>query len=384
MKTKFPFADTLKHLAVWGFGDIMKQSFQEGPDSTKKLMGTGAYTLDSYSPPTTATFKKFPGYHTAPLGYFDSIEWAPRLDYVKGIADVIGKNVNFSYWYPESDRDQIKKGRPDLQAWSYDVGAEAVRVRTDKAPWNDIRVRQALSMAIDRKPLIQALTQGEGEADQYLSWAGTYWGFRKPKDLGANAKYYEQNLTEVKALMTAAGITAPIKAKAQHWNATVIGQKFVDQFTQIKAAWKSAGIADITSEEMTHPQLSSGPLIGNYDDMFWFPNILGIQAQLGLNMLLQLSWGGQPHAAPTFNLGWVDDKDLDALLNKQLGEFDKNARLAVFRSIEDYMAQKQYAIVGITHKTTYFGDPKLRNAQAGQEAYNGALPYFKYWWYDKA
>ena len=47
------------------------------------------------------------------------------------------------------------------------------------------------------------------------------------------------------------------------------------------------------------------------------------------------------------------------------------------------MAEQQYAIVNHTWTNNWFADPSLKNVQPGQEAYQGALPYMKYWWFDK-
>ena len=383
--TRFPFADLPQHLSLQGLGvgDVMSKAFQSGPDATKKLMGSGPFLFDSYSPPTQAVFKRNPNYHTQPYPYFDEIVRTGDADQEKKIADVIGKNVHFSYWYGEADRDRIKKARSDLQTWKYDAAAGALWMRTDKAPWKDERVRRAFSMAIDRKSIAQANTQGEGKPDQFLSWTGKYWGFREPKDLGASAKYWDYNLTEAKALLQAAGVQLPLKFKIPHWNATVIGPKWVEQMTLMKTGWKNAGIADTESIEMTHPQIASGAWIGNYDDMTWFPNVVGGQAQIGMWLTMELSWAGQPHQPPTVNRSYVDNPTLEGLLNKQMTQFDKQERISTFRQIEDILADQQYAITNHTWTNNWFADPSVKNAQPGQEAYQGALPYMKYWWFDK-
>ena len=386
VKTAFPFADALQHMgpAGLGVGEVMSKAFQSGPNATEKLMGSGPYLFDSYSPPTQATFKRNPNYHTKPYPYFDEIVRTGDADPEKKIADVIGKNVQFTYWYDEASRDRILQARPDLQKWKYDAAAGAISMRTDKAPWNDVRVRRALSMAIDRESVAQATALGEGRADQFLSWTGTYWGFREPKDLGESAQYWEHNLDEARKLLDAAGVELPIKIEVPHWNATVIGPAWVEQFTLIKTGWRNAGLVDATSIEMTHPQIASGAWIGNYDDMTWFPNVVGGQAQIGMWLTMQLSWAGQPHQPPTVNRSYVDNPALDALLTTQMGQFNKEERIATFRQIEDILASEQYAIINHTWTNNWFADPSLKNVQPGQEAYQGSLNYIKYWWFDNA
>jgi ABC-type transport system substrate-binding protein len=385
VKTKFPFADALQSLAGKDDGEILAREHHEGPNADKQLMGTGPFLFVAYEAPVVTRYKRNPNYHRAPYPYFEELDRTGNADQEKKIADFIAGNVHMSYWFPEEDRDRVKAQRPNAQLWSYNVPGETVSMRTDRAPFNDVRVRRALSMAIDRKQLIEVLTKGEAEADQWLSWTGTYWEFRKPSELGANAQYFEQNLDEAKKLLSAAGVTEPIKGEMPHWNPTVIGPKYVDQIVLIMTHWRNAGIADFQSVEMTHAQFSSTGLIGNYETMTWHPNVTAIQAKLGLSVRNNLSWApGAPHQPPTLNRGYIDDPKLTAAVQKQLEQFDYNERQATFREIEDIMASEQYAIVGVTHSTNWFADEKMKNTQPAIEMYNGGTNYMKYWWFGDA
>lgn len=396
VKTNFPFADAQHYFVsgegINGFGDILSKSFQEGPDANKKLMGSGPYIFVSHESEVSTKLRKNPDYSLKPYPYFDEVERTAYADPEKKIADFISKNVHFTYWFDEAGRDRIKKARPDAQHWLLDAAAGRLTLRTDKAPWNDVRVRRALSMSIDRKAIAQALTQGEGKPDQFLSWTGKYWGFREPKDLGVNAKWWDYNVQEAKALLQAAGVQLPIKAKVHHWNPTVIGPTWVQQMTLMKTGWKNAGIADVESIEGTHVQINAGPFLGLYgndpvanDTMFWFPNVLAGQAQIGLNMVLLLSFlpDWKP-GDPTLNSGYVNDPNLNALLQKQLAQFDKQERIATFRQIEDILAEQQYHVINITWTNNWFADPTVKNAAPHQEGYQGAWHQIKYWWFDKA
>ena len=117
IKTKFPYADAMQGMAVQGLGagDILSRAFQEGPEANTRLMGSGPFLFDSYSPPTLATFKRNPEYHTQPLPYFDEIERTGDADVEKKIADIIAGNVNLSYWVDEASRDRIQAARDDLR-----------------------------------------------------------------------------------------------------------------------------------------------------------------------------------------------------------------------------------------------------------------------------
>jgi ABC-type transport system substrate-binding protein len=386
IKAKYPYADALQSMAQRYFCEILCKEHEESPEHEKKLLGTGPYTFVSYEPPLSTKYKRNPEYHRQPFPYFDEIERLGTSDEEKKIADFTSKQTHVTYWFAPESRERIKKQRQDIQAWEYPAaGSNTLYLRTDKAPFNDKRVRQALSMAINRKALTGAVNNGEGEPDQSLTWTAQYWQFRHVKDLGANAKNWDYNVAEAKKLFQAAGINLPMKFELPHWDPTVIGQKFVDAINLIQAQWKNDGIADATDKALTFGQASSTIGIGNYDQIYWGPNTTATNPTLGND--IKLKYFSPPEgikAAPTLNLSYVNDQKLSELVNKQLGVFDKNERIGVFRQIEDILADNMYDIVSVSSTLCYFGDASLRNAQMPREAYNGATPYMKYWWFDKA
>jgi hypothetical protein len=49
-----------------------------------------------------------------------------------------------------------------------------------------------------------------------------------------------------------------------------------------------------------------------------------------------------------------------------------------------WLADNTYDIASVSSTLTWFGDGSLRNSQMPREAYNGATPYMKFWWFDKS
>jgi len=386
IKAKFPYADLQASLAQYRGNVILAKEHEESAEHEKKLMGSGPFTFVDYSAPNSASYKRNPEYHRQPFPYFDEVLRIGARDDEKMIADFSAKNTHVTYWLDPEATTRLKKARPDAQIWSYvSRGSNTFYVRTDKAPFNDERVRQALSMAINRKAYVDAINAGEGEPDQALSWSGSYYNFRKPKDLGAAAKFWNFDVAEAKKLLAASGASLPLKFELPHWDPTVIGQKFVDGVTLIEAQWKQSGIADVTDKNLTFGQAASTVSIGNYDTIYWGPNTTSSNPDVGFQV--RNKYYSPPEgikAAPTLNLGWINDRQLSDLAEKQLGILDRNERISVFHAMEDILAAKMYHIVSATNVTAYFGDPSLKNAQMSADSYNGALPWMKYWWFDKA
>src|SRR5262249_39957665 len=108
-------------------------------------------------------------------------------------------------------------------------------LRLDKAPWNDIRVRRAMSMGIDRK-LIAAGYGGLGMASFSQDWS--YMGFKEPWRWEQMGKYYEFNLQEAKALLSAAGLGSGIGRKVEMPLSAASGGIGYDIPLQVNDQWR--------------------------------------------------------------------------------------------------------------------------------------------------
>jgi ABC-type transport system substrate-binding protein len=382
MHTKFPNADLLQTIAFKNTGPIMNQAFQESSAAENSFMGSGPFTFVEYSPPTIMRYARNENYwNSANAGWFDSIDRLGTSDSEKKVADIIAKQVHVTYWFPAEERERVKSARDDLLAFQYPrAGSGQVYIRTDVAPYNDKRVRQAMSMGYDRQVSIDNVTEGEGQADQALSRSGTAWGFRGPEEL-KRADLYELNVAEAMKLLSAANITLPLKTDLPTWNATVIGQKFVDEITLIATQWRSNGLVDANLVEETFGQY--GPrLTGVYDTLTWGPNVTATLPNLGV--AIRDKYFSPPEGlpdGPTLNLSHVTNSQINDLVTKQLQEFDVEARKAVFKDLEEVLAEEMVQVSGVTGQLCYFIDPSVKNAQMPRDAYNGSTAWMKYWYF---
>jgi peptide/nickel transport system substrate-binding protein len=377
VKTKAPYADTLFAIASFNSGHILAKEFQEGPDVAGKMMGSGPFLFESSNPGAETTLRKNPDYFENSLPYFDRIVSLPAADSAKQVADFISKNTHFTYWFSENSRDEIRKARPDAVEWFYPYASFVAFIRVDQEPFKDKRVRQALSMAIDRKFIRTAVSKGEGEDDQLFSpTAGPKWGFRKPADLGSSAKHWKYDPAEAKKLLQAANVTLPLKADWSHLDAAIRGTIDTDLSTLTEAGWKQLGIADIKDITLTPGQFFSTVAIGDFNGVavgagFIYPD-LGTQI---MNYFYSPPGGVSP---PTLNWGRVNDPRVNELFTKQLTQLKHEDRKATFKELEDIFADNIYALTWSTTSHTHFTDPSLRNVVAPVYAYY-ACNYLKNW-----
>jgi peptide/nickel transport system substrate-binding protein len=134
----------------------------KGDDYNRNPVGTGPYILKSWAAGDRMVLEKNPDYWNKGHPYLDRIILKPLPDAQSRFASLQSGEVDI-IWDDEADPDNIQKAQkdPKLTVHTYEGSGAAVDAfNTKAAPFDDVRVRQALVMAIDRKKMSQALTNG--------------------------------------------------------------------------------------------------------------------------------------------------------------------------------------------------------------------------------
>jgi peptide/nickel transport system substrate-binding protein len=342
-------------------------------------MGAGPYIFENYTSGVGTTLRRNPNFYLKPYPYIEKITVLGPTDSAKQVADFSAKNVGLTFWHSEELSDQIKRNRPDAKVWPYQFASHRVFVRTDQPPFNDKRLRQAFSNAIDRKAVRTAISKGQGEEDQIFSWAnGPTFGFRKPADLGAPYKYWKFDVQAAKQLAGAAGFEKPFDSTMSHYDATVIGQPFIDTAFLLQSQWREAGIANVKDNTQPYAQFTTTTAVGNYEGMSMLTGLMF--PVMGLTMK---NWFWSPPEGvrtPTPNQSRINDATLSALVEKQLVQLKPEERKQTFRAMEDIMAEQMYQIPLSTYTTTWFSDPALQNVVVPLWGFPSAH-FVKYWWF---
>jgi len=134
----------------------------KGDDYNRNPVGTGPYILKSWTAGDRMVLEKNPDYWNKGHPYLDRIVLKPLPDAQSRFASLQSGEADI-IWDDEADADNIQKAQKDprLTVHSYaGSGAAVAAINTKSAPLDDVRVRQALVMSIDRKKMSQALTNG--------------------------------------------------------------------------------------------------------------------------------------------------------------------------------------------------------------------------------
>ena len=136
------------------FGDLKK---------AESAIGTGPFLLERYEPNVKTVFKRNPEYFLKDQPYIDGVEWLVLDDESTGLAMYRTGQIDCApnHWWTvrQADLELLKKSHPHLHYRDFlSIVASGITMRTDQPPFNDVRVRRAISQAIDRQGLIEAVS----------------------------------------------------------------------------------------------------------------------------------------------------------------------------------------------------------------------------------
>src|SRR5207237_7105657 len=112
-----------------------------------------------------------PQYSLATLPYHKCIETTMDEDNASRISSFLAGKYDLGWEFPgtinRTDwvqiKDTLKQKRPNLKSVEYPSAVMShLSMRTDGKPFSDVRVRQAMALAIDRTAIIQAVFEGGG------------------------------------------------------------------------------------------------------------------------------------------------------------------------------------------------------------------------------
>src|SRR5712691_5002229 len=224
----------------------------------------------------------------------------------------------------------------------------ALSMRTDQAPFNDVRVRRALSHAIDRQSIIEAVYI-RGEQTSAIARGATEWSL--PVDqLGAGAKYYQYDPKEAKRLLSEAGCAKGLKTQL---NTTPgYGRALMDAVQLVQRNLKDVGIeAELKSQEYGASMATT--FAGTYDGLALGP--------------IAHTW--EPDSSPydlyvpgqARHSGHVNDPKITAMLQGQRHLKDLAARKQVLFDFQRYGADQQYDVYLLSIMNTAFWQPYVKH-----------------------
>lgn len=303
----------------------------------KEIMGTGPFVFGERVRGSHWTGKHFADYFLKPRPYLDGFRAVNTS--AAGLASALQSGQVMAEWrtLAPAVRDQLKTALGDkIQLFTkpYDF-LIVVAFNTKKPPFNDARVRRALSIGIDRHAGAQALSRVSsltfvGATQRPESpWAATqtelstYPGFGK--DIGAAR-------AEAKRLLKEAG--------HEHLALKLVNRNIADPYTSagifLVDQWRQIGVT-AEHQQVDVAALTNAMRSGAFDAIIDFlgENVDDPSIALARNISADVS---------TYNPSGFIDREIDQLYAKIDSTFDKAARTKALRAFEVRFLTEAYQV----------------------------------------
>ncbi|MBI1776417.1 MAG: peptide ABC transporter substrate-binding protein [Proteobacteria bacterium] len=213
-----------------------------------KMVSNGAYVLDEVKPASHIKVVKNPKYWDAGKVKIDAIVFDPMEDrsqvlkrYRAGEFDIVYGDL------PNDQLEWLKQNMPkELHIAPY-AGIYYYTFNTTKPPLNDVKLRTALSMAIDRQTLVDKITLA-GELPAYGFIPDGTAGYASQRVLWAKMSQAEREAEAVKLMKEAGyGPDKPLKLTL-NYNTSENHKKIA---VAIASMWKKLGVdVDLVNTEL--------------------------------------------------------------------------------------------------------------------------------------
>jgi peptide/nickel transport system substrate-binding protein len=324
-------------------------------------VGTGPFCLTDYISGSSLTLKKNPNYWMKdPIGpgkgsqlpYLDSIKSLIIVDESTRLAALrTGKIFQLGRLNRETTNELTQTAPQLLKSTTNPSMVGTIQMRTDKAPFSDIRVRRAMMMATDFEAINKGLYYGEA---QILTWPyflqpgyeDLYLGLNDPAMPASVKELYTYNPDKAKQLLKEAGYPNGFKTSI------ICTTAHADYLSIIASDWAKVGI-----------ELS----LDQKENTVW-TNVINARTHEQLVVAMQPPPGSWPEAAaysmPTqSNCSMIDDP----ICNKAIAEWtklaitDQKAAMNMTKELMKYVLDQAWVIPANYYPTFALWWPWLKN-----------------------
>lgn len=178
-----------------------------GADFVKpgNLVSNGAFMLVENVPNSHIRMAKNPNFHDAANVKIDVVNFIPHKDTAAGARRFLAGELHVTTDIPADQIKFLRERLGDQVKVSPYLGVWYFVFNTTKAPFNDVRVRRALSMVIDREFIAEQVWQGTMVPAYAFVPPGIANYVEKPVEVDYKAKSVIEREDEAKKLLAAAG-----------------------------------------------------------------------------------------------------------------------------------------------------------------------------------
>ena len=355
-KLKYPsasFLPTIAHPANFIFA---KKHLDQDPNWYKhNADGTGPFKLKKWVRGSYVEVERNPDYFKPGLPYMDGAKYFQIKDLSARAKSVRSGRTDVEFrGLPPAEIEAMKKQMGDDLVVRYPKAMThwGVAINVDKKPFDDERVRKALSLALNRYDMAKTLAPLSGlETTGGLLHPDTEWSLspEELQTLPGLGKDAEANLQEAKRLMAEAGFPNGFKTVLTN---RAVKLPYIDLGVYIVSAWKKIGV----EAEHKLEESATWTKTRKTRDFEVMVDPYGSAAAGDPDeILVKFITDGSP------NWGRFSDPEVDKLFNQQKVELDKKKRIELVKEIQRRVIEHAYWLPGLWWTRIEARSAKIQN-----------------------
>ncbi|MBI4299424.1 MAG: ABC transporter substrate-binding protein [Chloroflexi bacterium] len=361
LKTSQPYAHLLTVFA--DASHLFTAPEMDAAAVKKWCVGFGPFKLVEYESRGPWAMVRYPKYHIKgdrgvikgkQLPFVDRIEVVSIGDTAAAIAAfAIGKIHSTSVYDYKSQAELIMQKCPQcggMAVPNVPANNRKVWLRLDKAPFNDVRVRRALSMAIDRQAIIDTAWNGHAFVSQQIPIDALGWD--TPPLPNERGKYLQFNPTEAKRLLAEAGYPKGFKATMDIGAAERGGELAWKELVQFQ--WKENLGVDVTLNPLEGLASSKRLNDRTYENM---STNTGGTATTSWDAIVYNRYNSKGSQ----NFGNMNDPEVDKWAEISRTTFDPVKQREAYKKIFDLQEENVYVIDTVMQYVVQMWHPSVEN-----------------------
>jgi peptide/nickel transport system substrate-binding protein len=351
-----PFAPFLSYAATYGTQILPHEIFDTDGSFSKQVLGSGPMQLDVAGSQHGSrwTFKRNQNYWISGQPYLDAANYLVFKDAETMYAAFQTHQIDILKAVVDHDVKSVLAANPNaVRQQALDPNAQGLYMSATHPPFNDVRARQAVALAINRDEFDRSLGAGEG------NWpvpAATpdLWSAAEAKSI---LKYDPQ---QAKQLLADAGYPNGLKIDLMFAS----GKDDATEAQLLQSQLKAAGI-ELSIQQVDAAAKSSREHGADYTmDLHAFPVFGDLDSRLY----------GSYHSKGTANQQRINDPKLDALIEAQRRESDATKRRELLRTVTRYIAENAVDVALFRQTINTLWQPYVKNYADNWQQYNFNIP----------
>ena len=301
-----------------------REVLEEDGDLKKRMIGTGPFILKEHTRKVRVVLARNPDYYDKGRPYIDQYVILSTPDAATRLAAFRTGQSDFIWLASLGEVETLRKTTPAavVQECKNSLAPFGVSLSQDRPPFNDVRVRRAISMAIDRQKQVDTVFEGHG----IPGWGVPYHYYQdKPPTLAELGQYAQHRPAEAKKLLAEAG-------HGKGFETTLFYYEYFPQMTSqvqlVQQDLKRHLNIDVKITKLDYTSYYGRYVDGKWDGMAW-----GFQS--GHAVGLDERTYQYMHSKSSKNFFRVNDPAIDELVTKLRQTPERGEQRAITKKIVD-------------------------------------------------